>query len=71
MPSQVSIKVRALSVHVQLEAALTAACEGIAASLARSGAEHGSARNVLERFRADGDAMLTMLRRSLRHASSA
>ncbi|KAL1528233.1 hypothetical protein AB1Y20_009591 [Prymnesium parvum] len=45
-PAQVTLKVRALRLHVQLEAAVGAVCDGVAAHLACSGAEHGSAKTV-------------------------
>lgn len=48
-PAQVMIKVRGLRAHIQLEAALAAVCNGVAASLVCSGAEHGSARTVRRR----------------------
>lgn len=45
-PAQVTLKMRRLSAHVQLEMALAAVCSGVAASLASSGAEHGSAKTA-------------------------
>ena len=50
--------------------ALAAGCAAVAASLARSGAEHSSASAVLQRFRADCQATLRAICHST-HAASA
>ena len=68
-PARFTIRFRRLRVGLELRRGLAAACDAVAASLASSGAEHSSARSVLERFRLDASASLAALTRSLHTAA--
>ena len=69
-PATFRIRFRRLRVGLSLRRALHAACDVAAASLASSGAEHSSAKAVLERFRKDSADFLDALHRNLRSATA-
>jgi hypothetical protein len=68
-PATFFFRVRRLRVTVGLNAALSASCDAAAASFASSGAQHSSAKSVLDRFRKDASTWLAALTHSLHSAS--
>ena len=68
-PATFTLRFRRLRFGVALKRALGAGCDAAAASLASSGAEHSSARSLLERFREDASKSLTGLTANLKTAS--
>ena len=68
-PVTFSISFRRLRLGIALRRALETSCDAAAASLASSGAEHSSARAVLDRFRADASSAIRFLTHNLHSAS--